>query len=127
MFKGRAGNHIHLGLSRENIRRLKADDPIVFNLSELGLGSRGICISCQKKGFAAFPKGFDGVGIALSVRLLDGIDKKPHHLILDGGIEVMIFSGDTEQSIERQLKSLIGPETLITRKGFPPGSFTEDN
>ncbi len=37
MIKALHGNRIILGLSDENLRRLQNDEPIVFNLQELGL------------------------------------------------------------------------------------------
>jgi hypothetical protein len=37
MVKGVKGNLIFLGLSEENIRRLKLGDPIKFNMKQLGL------------------------------------------------------------------------------------------
>lgn len=44
MIKFKKGNTIVLGLSDENISRLKAGQPIKFNLSELGLPDNTVII-----------------------------------------------------------------------------------
>lgn len=44
MLKGRYGENLVLGLSRENIKRLLAGQPIRFNLSELALPAGQVVI-----------------------------------------------------------------------------------
>ncbi len=44
MMKGLVGNTIILGLSDENLARLKGDEPIYFNLKELGLTDMNVYI-----------------------------------------------------------------------------------
>jgi len=44
MVKALKGNMIVLGLSDENMKRLKQDQPIKFNLKELGLGDYDVFI-----------------------------------------------------------------------------------
>jgi hypothetical protein len=44
MLKAKKGDLYVLGLSDENMKRLKDDQPIKFNLSELGLGKGEILI-----------------------------------------------------------------------------------
>lgn len=44
MLKGRYGANLVLGLSRQNIQRLLAGQPIRFNLAELALGSGEVVI-----------------------------------------------------------------------------------
>lgn len=44
MVKGMIGETVLIGLSNENIRRLKKQLPMKFNLSELGLEDREIVI-----------------------------------------------------------------------------------
>lgn len=44
MLKLRKGKKILLGLSEENIRRLKKDQPIRFNLNELKIGDYDLFI-----------------------------------------------------------------------------------
>ena len=44
MIKLRKGNKIVLGLSDENIRRLKDNQPIKFNMSELNIGDYDLFI-----------------------------------------------------------------------------------
>jgi hypothetical protein len=48
MVKALKGNMIILGLSDENINRLKADQPIKFNLQELGLPDLDVLIFTAK-------------------------------------------------------------------------------
>lgn len=44
MIKAKQGNRIILGLSDENLRRLKNNEPIRFNLNELGIGDWDVLI-----------------------------------------------------------------------------------
>lgn len=44
MIKALQGNKIILGLSDENLRRLKNNEPIRFNLNELGIGDYDVII-----------------------------------------------------------------------------------
>lgn len=63
------GKIIGLGLTAENIKRLQADDPIMFSLSELGLKSSDDIfimvgedqqdIVNKLKGVGVWPKGLD--------------------------------------------------------------------
>lgn len=48
MVKALKGNMIILGLSEENINRLKQDQPIKFNLQELGLPDFDVLIFTAK-------------------------------------------------------------------------------
>jgi hypothetical protein len=48
MIKALAGDMIIIGLSDENMKRLKEDQPIHFNLSELGLENREVLIFAGK-------------------------------------------------------------------------------
>ena len=65
------GDLIVLGLSRENIRRLKGGAPIDIDLSEMGLSGH-----------------------------------------------IVIFAGETEQSMAEELAELIGPETKMSGGGL---------
>jgi len=44
VIRGQSGNHYLIGISEENVRRLKAGDPIVFKLNEFGLTGPDITI-----------------------------------------------------------------------------------
>jgi len=44
MIRGQSGNHYLIGIAEENVRRLKAGDPIVFKLNEFGLTGPDITI-----------------------------------------------------------------------------------
>lgn len=48
MIKALKGNMIVLGLSEENIKRLQTDQPIKFNLQELGLPDYDVFIFTAK-------------------------------------------------------------------------------
>lgn len=67
MIKLRKDKMVALGLSHENLRRLKNNEPIKFNLEELGLGD----------------------------------------------VEMIIFSGETEETMYNDLLDLIGPKTKL--------------
>ena len=54
MLKGLVGNTIILGLSDENLERLKGDEPIYFNLKELGLTDTNVYIFNGKDEQAMF-------------------------------------------------------------------------
>lgn len=70
MIKAKKGYQLILGLSDENIRRLKNDEPIKFNMKDVGFGD----------------------------------------------IEVFIFAGKDEQTMQQQLKHAIHPyKTVIKR------------
>lgn len=51
MVKALKGNMIFLGLSDENIKRLKQDQPIKFNLKDLGLQDMEVVIFNGKSEF----------------------------------------------------------------------------
>lgn len=44
MLKAKKGNVLYFGLSDENMRRLKNDEPIKFNLRELGMDDVSVYI-----------------------------------------------------------------------------------
>jgi hypothetical protein len=69
MIKAKKGNRLILGLSDENLRRLKGGEPISFNLKEVG---------------------FDD-------------------------IEVIIFNGKDEQTMQQELKDSINPYHTILK------------
>lgn len=73
MVKAITGNMILLGLSDVNMERLKQDQPIRFNLQELGLN---------------LPK-----------------------------MDVVIFNGRTEESMQEDLKPYFGPDATIIKRG----------
>lgn len=54
MLKALKGNMIVLGLSDQNLERLKQDQPIKFNLNELGLGDYDVLIFNGKDEQAMF-------------------------------------------------------------------------
>ena len=69
MIKAKRGNQLVLGLSDENLERLKKDQPIKFNLNELGMGD----------------------------------------------IEVFIFNGKDEQTMQKMMKDSIHPYKTIIK------------
>lgn len=44
MIRAQAGNHFLFGIAKENVRRLKAGEPIVVKLNEFGLTGPNISI-----------------------------------------------------------------------------------
>lgn len=52
-------------------------------------------------------------------RLAEGrpidLSRKTHGLAIPAGLRIMIFAGETEESMRAELASLIGPETVQTK------------
>lgn len=53
-------------------------------------------------------------------RLADGkpidISRASHGLAIPEGLRIMIFAGDTEESMRAEMASLIGPTTVVDQK-----------
>lgn len=114
-------SRVILGLSYENVRRLKEDDPILFNLSELGLPPRLICLCCSHNGGFYLPeyqKDEPPTVIALSEQALE---KLKTELVLvevesnttTGMPDFVLFSGETEASMVELLQEFIGPNAVV--------------
>lgn len=62
MVKAIKGNMLILGLSHENLDRLKADQPIKFNLKELNMGDVEVMIFAAKDESTMINLMYDGIG-----------------------------------------------------------------
>lgn len=119
MFKSiidRTAEHpmVVIGLSRGNIERMRQDDPVLFNLIELGLDDRWVSISWKHAdNTAAFPQGFQGVGLAFTDKVLDAFLNGQRQTMEADDITFIVFGGETEQAMEQMIREagLIGPDT----------------
>lgn len=135
MFKGLIrsddGISIYIGLSHANIKRLRQDDPVVFNLKELGLPDQIVAISYKHEGgMAAFPTGFAGVGLAFNDRAIDSMMHDEAVIPLQSGnLKFVVFVGETEQSMESMIRSYggIGQKTVVSHSGFAPSDVPACN
>jgi hypothetical protein len=75
MIKLRKGNLILLGLSDENMNRLKIDNPIKFNLKELGLQDIDVVIFNGRTEEGMYMEFRDGIGPDTEVK---GCPTKPN-------------------------------------------------
>lgn len=62
MVKAIKGNMLILGLSHENLERLKADQPIKFNLKEFNMGDVEVFIFSAKDESEMINLMYDGIG-----------------------------------------------------------------
>ena len=112
---------IVLGLSDRNVAELRRHNPILFSLAEVGAGERQVCITWNDCGRAAFPDGFDGIGVVLNDAMLAGMRDRLAHAAAEG-LKFCLFRAKDEQEMERILRGLIGPKTILTHKGFAPSA-----
>ena len=111
------------GLSRMNIARMLDDDPVLLDLADLKLDPQLICITAKNAdNNAAMPEGFDGIGIALSHRTLNGLlDEEPIRITTEEYVFVL-FAGESEAAIEEMIRShgFIDDKTQVRRSGYLP-------
>lgn len=124
MYKGRIGDKLMLGLSDENIKRLKEGQPIRFELAALGFDSPMV-VFVEYTGASKSQAGRDGAKAIIGINdfemeklAADQVLHVPEHLarLLTRGTvaSVDIFQGRTEAAIYDWLKAegVITPQTI---------------
>lgn len=113
-----------LGLSDGNVDRLKQDEPIAFDLQSLGLPvSKQVAIAFKREdGFAGLPADFSGIALCFSTAALEAMKTWPNVLEV-GDYRFTVFRGTDEQTMERDMRGLIGPETTVQHQGFAPSDI----
>jgi hypothetical protein len=129
MFKGLADNKLHIGLSRANIQRILEYDPVIFDLASLGLESHWVLITVRKGNLRLVPQRFTGTVVALDETQFEGLFSQAIPFAVTDTLCGMLFAMETEQDIEDAVRrgGLITVGTVVTRKGWPPGSFPSQN
>lgn len=119
--KTNSGPLIILGISDANMDRIRKNDPIVFNLRDLGLSDRWVCVSCKRPdGTAVFPVGMNFIGLAFKPKMFRKMQRKPVE-ISDGNYRFILFRGKDESSMAEEMRSLIGVNTTV-KDSRPPSA-----
>ena len=115
MAQTESGPLIVLGISDANVDRMREDDPILFNLRDLNLPSKWVCISCKRPdGTAAFPADLDEfIGLAFKPKILRRMRRKPVEVEIDD-YRFVLFRGADESSMAAEMRGLIGVNTRVT-------------
>lgn len=110
-----------IGLSHDNVRQLKKNRPIVFDLAEISpLESLPICIAYTRPdGSAGLPRGFRGRVFAFTDQTLERM-LRGECREYDVEIKVVVFVDRDEMAMEERLRRFITDQTIVRREGFPP-------
>ncbi len=112
-----------LGMSSGNVREMKRDNPIVFNLASLRLPCREVCIAWKHDdGAVGLPEGFTGIGLCFSSEALDAMQRHAVEMKHDGLI-FFTFVGETEAAMEQMMRQFCDDGTQVTRSGFSPSDL----
>lgn len=101
------GGDLVIGLSRSNIRRLKSEHPIVFNLRELGYDADiNFVITTTVKGdesIAVMPAEIENkVGVILVYETLEDLFKREVEITWPD-FKIRIFAEETQEELERSI------------------------
>ena len=109
------GPLIVLGVSDANVSRMKDDDPIMFNLRDLKLPPKWVCISCKRPdGTAAFPSDLtEFIGLAFKPHMFDKMAQKPVEIEADP-YRFVIIRGRDESALGKLMRPLISVHTVTT-------------
>ena len=125
MAKTDSGALLVFGLSNGNIKRLRRNEPIVFQAADVGLDSgETFIISYKFNGKCAVPHPHpeNMALIGLSDASLKVMREK--WIYLDAGkFRIVLFQGSREEDMERMLSQFITPETTVTHSGFSPSDI----
>lgn len=112
-----------IGLSFDNIARMKEYDPIVFNLSDLQLPDQPVCITwTNERGMAAFPQGMTCIGLAFSSHAFEKMIQGGFVEMATEVAKFLVFAGKDEHAIHAMIRKagFIKSDTQSTFTGFDP-------
>lgn len=92
------------GLSFNNVRELKKDNPILLDLSKLGLEGLMVITAKNEKGEAAVPEMESGTVLALSHADLDKMKGGSMTKVEFDVGEIVLFSAKDEHTMEQMFK-----------------------
>lgn len=136
MIKVVSGNSIYIGLTKANVERMAERDPVLFNFRDLGLPSYWACVAQKEDTIVALDNEIvklQPLVFCFTTKALKEMERKPFLVRIDGrphwlkAYTITIFVVEDEYAGEEFVRRRLGPETVVTRRGFMPGDFPSRN
>lgn len=103
-----------LGITEENVARMKQDDPIVFNLRDLKLEDEWVVVAVKREdGTAGVPADLESfIGLVFSEAVIESLRGSPARIKPRDDLEFVVVVGD-QDDMQHQLGQFIGPDTIV--------------